>query len=638
MQEYTCVPEELKKLPQWVARREKIPYTPHTGTPAKAGVLETWGTFEDAVKAQLIRGYDGIGFEFAEGGGIVGIDLDHCIDPQKGIIADWANKIIDRMDSYTEVSPSGSGVHIFVRGDIPVNGRKKVIDKATGAAVEMYKAKRYFTVTGAAIKSAPISDRTEELKALYAELFPERQKQQTAPQNTPEYLQIGLERDKTLQALWNGERRTEDESGNDLALFNKLAYWCNRDEQQMINAFLSSPHASQKDGAHTKKIGREDYLHRTAQAAIGSCNRTAAETEPCAKSENTLPGNVAEKKKAENGIKIVPARTLLKANLPPVKYHVVGMLPQGTAILSAPSKTGKSWLVLDMGLTIATGGVFMGHMTNQCGVLYLALEDSWNRLQDRMAKILKGKEAPENFYFATKAPTLDNGLLKFFDGHLKQHPGTDIFVIDTLQKIRGRAMAHESAYAQDYREMGAIKEFMDSHGKTVLFVHHNRKMKDEDDPFNMISGTNAIMGAADTAMVMTKAKRSDKQVTLSITGRDVLESSTVVSFNLDTYKWEAVGSVEDVNEQRDLQEYQNSNIVKTIKTLLKQSPDGRWSGKAKDLMSAGVYITQTHLAPTPQKMGHELKALDGPLRKYDGIIHAFSKNGSGGGKHYFYSK
>lgn len=298
MQEYTCVPEELKKLPQWVARREKIPYTPHTGTPAKAGVLETWGTFEDAVKAQLIRGYDGIGFEFAEGGGIVGIDLDHCIDPQKGIIADWANKIIDRMDSYTEVSPSGSGVHIFVRGDIPVNGRKKVIDKATGAAVEMYKAKRYFTVTGAAIKSAPISDRTEELKALYAELFPERQKQQTAPQNTPEYLQIGLERDKTLQALWNGERRTEDESGNDLALFNKLAYWCNRDEQQMINAFLSSPHASQKDGAHTKKIGREDYLHRTAQAAIGSCNRTAAEdnagakTEPCARSENTLPGNV----------------------------------------------------------------------------------------------------------------------------------------------------------------------------------------------------------------------------------------------------------------------------------------------------------------------------------------------------------
>lgn len=361
-----------------------------------------------------------------------------------------------------------------------------------------------------------------------------------------------------------------------------------------------------------------------------------ARTEPCARSENTLPGNVPEKKKAENGIKIVPARTLLKANLPPVKYHVAGMLPQGTAILSAPSKTGKSWLVLDMGLTIAAGGVFMGHMTNQCGVLYLALEDSWNRLQDRMTKILKGKEAPENFYFATKAPTLDNGLLKFFDGHLKQHPGTDIFVIDTLQKIRGRAMAHESAYAQDYREMGTIKDFMDKHRKTVLFVHHNRKMKDEDDPFNMISGTNAIMGAADTAMVMTKAKRSDKQVTLSITGRDVLESSTVVSFNLDTYKWEAVGSIEDVNEQQALQEYQNSNIVKTIKTLLKQSPDGRWSGKAKDLMSAGVYITQTHLAPTPQKMGHELKALDGPLRKYDGIVHVENPHGTAGKTHHFY--
>lgn len=380
MQEYTCVPEELKKLPQWVARREKIPYTPHTGTPAKAGVLETWGTFEDAVKAQLIRGYDGIGFEFAEGGGIVGIDLDHCIDPQKGIIADWANKIIDRMDSYTEVSPSGSGVHIFVRGDIPVNGRKKVIDKATGAAVEMYKAKRYFTVTGAAIKSAPISDRTEELKALYAELFPERQKQQTAPQNTPEYLQIGLERDKTLQALWNGERRTEDESGNDLALFNKLAYWCNRDEQQMINAFLSSPHASQKDGAHTKKIGREDYLHRTAQAAIGSCNRTAAEdnagakTEPCARSENTLPGNVPEKKKVSS-CKLI---TLDSVQAKKSDWLWYPYIPLGKiTLLSADPGTGKTFFCLYLAAKTSTGGVFFGDTTERppANVLYQTAED-----------------------------------------------------------------------------------------------------------------------------------------------------------------------------------------------------------------------------------------------------------------------
>ena len=361
-------------------------------------------------------------------------------------------------------------------------------------------------------------------------------------------------------------------------------------------------------------------------------------SEGVARAEAYFPEKSAPAKKASTGFKIVSAPDLLHANLPPVKFYVDGMLPQGTSILSAPSKTGKSWFVLDMGLTIACGGVFMGHTTDKSGVLYLALEDSWNRLQDRMIKILKGKEAPGQFFFTTEAPTLDKGLIKFLEGHIKQHPETDIFIIDTLQKIRGRAMPHESAYAQDYREMGAIKEFMDKHGKTVLFVHHNRKMKDDDDPFNMISGTNGIMGAADTAMVMTKAKRSDKQVTLSITGRDVQETSTVISFSLESYKWEPIGSTEDIKEQQALHAYQNSNIVKTIKTLLEQSHEKRWSGKAKDLMNAGWYITNTHLAPTPQKMGHELKALDEPLRKYDGIIHAFSRNGSGGGKHYFYSK
>ena len=82
------------------------------------------------------------------------------------------------------------------------------------------------------------------------------------------------------------------------------------------------------------------------------------------------------------------------------------------------------------------------------------------------------------FYFTTEAPKLDAGLLEVLDGHLKAHPATRLMIVDTLQKVRGQALPREGAYAQDYREMETIKGGLDKWGVSVLFVHHNRKMKD----------------------------------------------------------------------------------------------------------------------------------------------------------------
>lgn len=159
-------------------------------------------------------------------------------------------------------------------------------------------------------------------------------------------------------------------------------------------------------------------------------------------------------------IQVISAPDLQKANIPPVKFLVDGILPEGTGMISAPSKIGKSWFVLDMGLSIAAGAKFMGHQTQQCGALYLALEDSAGRLQSRMNKVLDGKPAPAKFYFATEAPDLDNGLLEALDEHVRAHPDTRLVIVDTLQKIRGQAQGRETSYAQDYREMGVVKKFM----------------------------------------------------------------------------------------------------------------------------------------------------------------------------------
>jgi putative DNA primase/helicase len=157
---FDAIPQELKALPQWVMwRREdrkgkptKVPYTSYGSLASSIDPL-TWSAFEIARKAYEKGGYDGLGFVFVRELGLTAIDLDHCRDPTTGEIDDWALTIINRFNSYTEVSPSGEGVHILVKGSLPtgVMGRKKYLKGngyRPGAAIEMYSGGRYFTMTG----------------------------------------------------------------------------------------------------------------------------------------------------------------------------------------------------------------------------------------------------------------------------------------------------------------------------------------------------------------------------------------------------------------------------------------------------------------------------------------------------------
>jgi putative DNA primase/helicase len=138
------IPQELKVRPQWVMwkavgeKPDKVPYSARTGRRASSTDLMTWSTFEEALEAYEHGQYAGLGFVFSSGDPYTGIDLDGCVD-ENGRIAPWALEIASYLDSYTELSASGSGLHIIVRGDVP-NRRK--------ANVEVYSSKRYFTVTG----------------------------------------------------------------------------------------------------------------------------------------------------------------------------------------------------------------------------------------------------------------------------------------------------------------------------------------------------------------------------------------------------------------------------------------------------------------------------------------------------------
>lgn len=330
----------------------------------------------------------------------------------------------------------------------------------------------------------------------------------------------------------------------------------------------------------------------------------------------------------------ISAAALQGKDIPPIRWIVENLIPAGLNILASPPKYGKSWAVLDLGLAVTAGGRFLGYQTSPCEVLYLALEDSERRLKSRMIKLLAGKNAPAGFHFATAAHDMDNGLFDELEGFLKAHPKTGLIIIDTLQRVRGAVHGKEGAYAADYREVGGLKAFADRHGIAVLLVHHLRKMADDSDPFNRISGTNGLMGAADTALVLTKEKRGDENATLSVVGRDVESSDTVLRFNKDTCRWENLGDADWFAEQQARMEYQESGLVRTIKKLLEHG--GEWTGTAQQLLDAGRFIARTSLADSARALTNKLKGLDNLLLEYDGIAHERKGNGSGGGKHRFY--
>lgn len=333
------------------------------------------------------------------------------------------------------------------------------------------------------------------------------------------------------------------------------------------------------------------------------------------------------------GLAVHSMADLQKADLPPVYFVVDGLLPQGLALLASPPKFGKSWAMLDLCCAVASGGWFLGKHANKSPCLYLALEDSDNRLQSRLNKVLSGKDAPHEFYYATAAPGLANGLTGQLESFMEGHPDTRLIVIDTFQKIRSVMGGKANAYGVDYADAGALKAFADKHNLCLLLVHHLRKMQDDSDPFNRISGTSGILGAADTALVLTRDKRGDAETMLSITGRDVDEQELVCRFNKGTCRWEVLGDAETVAAQAAQREYADNPIVKTILKLVQQR--NPWEGRGKDIMEACRIWFHHCPAESSQQVAKFIDEYSPLLFEHDQISHRVKTSGNSGKVHVF---
>lgn len=199
---------------------------------------------------------------------------------------------------------------------------------------------------------------------------------------------------------------------------------------------------------------------------------------------------------------------------PPV---IEGLLYQGTYLFVGSPKIGKSFFMAQLAYHVSTGTPLWDYPVKKGTVLYLALEDDYRRLQERMYRMF-GTDSTENLYFSVSSKPLGNGLTDQLSGFIREHPDTTLVIIDTLQKIR-EVDSDSYSYAKDYEIINQLKQFSDSWGICLLLVHHTRKQKASDN-FDMISGTNGLLGCADGAFMLYKETRTSNKATLEISGRD----------------------------------------------------------------------------------------------------------------------
>jgi len=295
--ELETIPETLHERDQWVCWREeerdgkptKIPVTPGAGGFASSTESETWASFEAALEYTETEHADGVGFVFTDDDPIVGVDLDDCRDPETGDVDDAALDIIKRLDSYTEVSPSGTGYHVLIRGELPEGRNRR-------GSVELYDTARFFTVTGDHVERTPtrVARRQDALVAIHREYVQDTERDTASesehhggaddesPTTDAADVDVDLEDEDLLEKarnasngekferLWNGNTVGYDsQSEADMALCCLLAFWTGGDRTQMDHLFRQSGLLREKwDEVHY--ADGSTYGEKTIERAIAT--------------------------------------------------------------------------------------------------------------------------------------------------------------------------------------------------------------------------------------------------------------------------------------------------------------------------------------------------------------------------------
>ena len=230
----------------------------------------------------------------------------------------------------------------------------------------------------------------------------------------------------------------------------------------------------------------------------------------------------------------IDGQTLMTMPLQPLEFVIENLLSNGLHILAGSPKVGKSWLALWLAVTVSKGEEIWGNKVKQGDTLYLCFEDSQIRIQNRLFEITDEASAAVNF--CTEQATLGGELEERIRTFVEDHPNCVLIIIDTLQMIRGSAT--DNSYASDYSDLSVLKNIADELGIAILLIHHLRKENDND-PFNRISGTTGIQGAADSNFILSEDVRGSGQAKLYCVGRDIEYREICLKRNEENI-WEVV--------------------------------------------------------------------------------------------------
>ena len=238
------------------------------------------------------------------------------------------------------------------------------------------------------------------------------------------------------------------------------------------------------------------------------------------------------------------AAELMKMELPPVRWVIPGILPEGVTFLAGKPKLGKTWMAQGISIATATGGVALGTKPVEQGeVMHMALEDNTRRLKERMEKLLPDGNWPPGLHMAVEWPRADEGGVERMGDFLTEHPDTRLVIIDTFARFKSRATGRRSQYDEDRDAVDPLIPIAAEHNVAIVLVHHLRE-SESDDPLDMIHGSAGLTGGVDGALVL-KRQRGRADAFLHVDGRDIEQPMELaLKFDQTAATWAIIGEAE----------------------------------------------------------------------------------------------
>lgn len=382
----------------------------------------------------------------------------------------------------------------------------------------------------------------------------------------------------------------------------------------------------------------ENALFDTARTLDGIATERKAEGEPESTTFSDTLAETVDKVKTERltsdkggvlrwfvpCVDVVDVSELQDKTLPPMKWLIDDLLPVGGVVmLSAKPKMGKSFLAIQLALSVASGGEFLGFQAQKHEVLYIDLETSQRSMKNRISMMTA--DAPKGLYLMTPQEVFEfgnigNGFESQVDYFLESHKGVKLVIVDTYGLIQGSRTAAQNIYRQEYAEISHLNSWARKKGFTLVLIHHQNKQDDYSNPVQGISGSTGITGGLQAYYILSKRDYTDTKTKLTIGGKEIMERDIFIQPESDTNRTWIEVEPEDRPSRRKT--VSNDKITMTIRELCADTEEIEIP--AKELAD--------RVGKTPRSVGLWLNQYEGELAEYQGI--AFMKRHSKGGAIY----